>query len=299
MTSDLLPADARSAFAADETRPAAARLRSRRYRVGIPVSVVVALVFLVFLLLSAVAPQAIATRDPLAIGTHILAGPSAAHILGTDENGRDVFSRIVFGARESLLLGFGAVALSLVGGSVLGVLAGLGNRFVETVVMRFIDIGLAFPEMLLALVVIAISGGGTTNALIAIGVAGIPSFARLVRAQTLGIRKAAYVDAARALGLTEPAIVLRHILPNALRPILVLATIGIGTATVAGAALSFIGLGTPPPAPSWGVMLSTARNFLDRSWWYGVFPGLAITLMVLSVTVVGRWLQRRLEGRRR
>lgn len=299
MTSDLLTTEVPSSFAAPEVSTPATVLRSRRFRVGVPLAVVLALAFLAFLALSAIVPQWIATSDPLAVTTHVLAGPSAAHPLGTDENGRDVFSRIVYGARESLMLGFGAIALSVVGGSILGILAGLGNRFVETVVMRFIDIGLAFPEMLLALVVIAVSGAGTVNALIAIGVAGIPSFARLVRAQTLGIRKAAYVDAARALGLREPAIVLRHILPNALRPILVLATIGVGTATIAGAALSFIGLGTPPPAPSWGVMLSTARNFLGQSWWYGIFPGLAITLMVVSVTVVGHWLQRRLEGRSR
>jgi peptide/nickel transport system permease protein len=299
MTSDLLTTEAPSSFAAPEVSTPATALRSRRFRVGVPLAVVLALAFLAFLALSTIVPQWIATSDPLAVTTHVLAGPSAAHPLGTDENGRDVFSRIVYGARESLMLGFGAIALSVLGGSILGILAGLGNRFVETVVMRFIDIGLAFPEMLLALVVIAISGAGTVNALIAIGVAGIPSFARLVRAQTLGIRKAAYVDAARALGLREPAIVLRHILPNALRPILVLATIGVGTATIAGAALSFIGLGTPPPAPSWGVMLSTARNFLGQSWWYGIFPGLAITLMVVSVTVVGHWLQRRLEGRSR
>lgn len=262
-----------------------------------PLGVIAALVFLAFLAASAAAPQWIAPHDPLAIGPHVLAAPSGEHPLGTDENGRDVLSRIVYGAREALLLGFGAVTLSLLGGSALGVLAGLGNRFVEAVVMRFVDIGLAFPEMLLALVVIAVAGGGTTNALMAIGIAGIPSFARLVRAQTLGIRRAPFVEAARGLGLSEPQIVIRHIVPNAIRPILVLATIGVGTATVAGAALSFIGLGTPPPAPSWGVMLSTARNFLDRSWWYGLTPGLAITLMVVSVTVVGRWLQRRTEAR--
>lgn len=299
MTSDLLTTEVPASFIAPERSASSTAVRSRRFRLGVPIGVILAVVFLAFLALSTIVPQWVATADPLAVTTHVLAGPSAAHPLGTDENGRDVFSRIVYGARESLMLGFGAIALSVVGGSILGILAGLGNRFVETVVMRFIDVGLAFPEMLLALVVIAVSGAGTVNALIAIGVAGIPSFARLVRAQTLGIRKAAYVDAARALGLREPAIVIRHILPNALRPILVLATIGVGTATIAGAALSFIGLGTPPPAPSWGVMLSTARNFLGQSWWYGIFPGLAITLMVVSVTVVGHWLQKRLEGRTR
>lgn len=255
-------------------------------------AVVLAFAYLAFLTLAAAWPGLLETHDPLEVTTDMLAPPSAEHILGTDENGRDTYSRIIGGARDAMVLGFGAVALSLIGGSILGVLAGLGNRFVENVIMRFVDVGLAFPEMLLALIVIAISGGGSTNALIAIGIAGIPTFARLIRAQTLTLRRSSYVEAARGLGLSEFQLVRRHILPNAVRPVLVLTTIGVGTASVAGAALSFIGLGAPPPAPSWGVMLSSARNFLENSPWYGLFPGLAITLLVISATVVGRWLQR-------
>ncbi|WP_159792528.1 ABC transporter permease [Puerhibacterium puerhi] len=277
---------ARRASAANPRRARGGRRR------GPGVGVVLALAFLVFLGVAAAWPSLLQTHDPLEITPDLLAPPSAEHWLGTDENGRDTYSRIVGGAREAVLLGFGAVTLSLVGGSLLGVLAGLGNRLVETVVMRFVDIGLAFPEMLLALVVIAVSGRGARNALIAIGIAGIPTFARLVRAQTLTIRRSSYVESARGLGLTERAVVLRHVLPNAVRPVLVLATIGVGTASVAGAGLSFIGLGEAPPAPSWGVMLSTARNFLANSLWGALFPGLAITLLVVSVTVVGRRLQR-------
>jgi peptide/nickel transport system permease protein len=271
-------------------------LRAAR-RLRVPPSVVLAAIALAVIVLAAAFPDALAPQDPLAVDpTQTLAAPSAAHLLGTDENGRDVLSRIVFGTRNSLLLGFGAIAIGLVAGTVLGLLAGLGARWVDTVLMRTMDVGLAVPELLLALVVIAVAGGGTRNALLAIGIASTPSYARLVRAQTLGVRRAGYVEAARATGLSETAVVLRHVLPNAVKPVLVLATIGVGTATVAGAALSFLGLGTTPPTPEWGSMLSTARNFIELSWWYGLFPGLAITVLVLSTTVLGRHLQRRAEG---
>ncbi|WP_298460673.1 ABC transporter permease [uncultured Cellulomonas sp.] len=275
--------------------PSAPALRTVR-RSQVPPSVALAALALLVVVAAAAFPDALAPQDPLAVDpTQTLAPPSGAHLLGTDENGRDVLSRIVHGTRNSLLLGFGAIAIGLVAGTALGLLAGLGNRVVDALLMRTMDVGLAFPELLLALVVIAIAGGGTRNALLAIGIASTPSYARLVRAQTLGVRRAGYVEAARATGLSETAVVLRHVLPNAVKPVLVLATIGIGTATVAGAALSFLGLGTTPPTPEWGSMLSTARNFVELSWWYGLFPGLAITVLVLSTSVLGRHLQRRAE----
>ncbi|MFC5826420.1 ABC transporter permease [Nonomuraea insulae] len=259
---------------------------------------VLAAAVLAALVLAALAPHLFAGQDPLAVDSgQTLRPPSAEHLLGTDENGRDVLARIVHGTRTSLLLGFGAIAVALVCGGLLGIAAGLGNRLVENVIMRLSDIGLAFPELLLALVVITVAGGGTGNAMLAIGVANIPNYARLVRAQTLAIRRSSYVEAAYALGLSAPRVILRHVLPNAVKPVLILATIGVGTALVAGSALSFLGLGTPPPEPEWGSMLSTARNFISRAWWYGVFPGAAITLTVISVTVVGRALRLRSEGR--
>lgn len=263
-----------------------------------PVGVLIAAAYLVALALAALAPGIIAPYDPYEVDlTNAFSAPTAAHLLGTDENGRDILSRLVHGASASLTLGFGAIAIAMSAGIFLGLAAGLGARWIDGLIMRTMDVGLAFPELLLALVVIAILGGGTTNALVAIGIASIPSYARLVRAQTLLIRRSAYVESARGLGLTELQIVARHILPNAVRPVLVLATIGIGTATVAGAALSFLGLGAPPPSPEWGSMLSTARNFLDLAWWYGAFPGFAITALVICTAVVGRWLQRNAEGR--
>lgn len=291
------PTDAATAIIAEGAAPSLRRAAVSRSR--LPAGVILAGLGLALIALAAVAPGLLANHDPLSVNINqILAPPSAQHWLGTDENGRDVYSRLVYGAGGSLKLGFGAVAIGLVVGSLLGVAAGLGNKVIDSVLMRLMDIGLAFPEILLAMVVIAMLGGGTLNALIAIGVASVPSYARLVRAQTLTIRQADYIEAARALGLSRLRVVFRHTLPNAVRPVIVLATIGIGTATVAGASLSFLGLGTPPPAPEWGSMLSTARNFVSNAWWYSVFPGFAITLLVVCTTVMGRYLQRRFEGRR-
>lgn len=262
-------------------------------------AVVLAFLYLALVVLAASDPRLLSAQNPLAIGTGpVLQPPSAAHWFGTDENGRDIYSRVVYGARSALELGFGATLISLVVGTVIGSLSALGGRLVDGVFMRLADVGLAFPELLLALIVITMFGPGTFNALLAIGVAGIPSYARLVRAETLTIRNCGYVVAARGLGTSSAAVVLRHVVPNAVRPVLVLATIGVGTATVAGASLSFLGLGTPPPAPSWGSMLSTAQNFIGQSWTYALFPGLAITGLVLSMTVVGHWLRERTEGQR-
>lgn len=270
----------------------------RGRRVRIRPGVLIASCVLILLLLAALFPSLLAPYDPLAVDPRqTLTPPSSAHLLGTDENGRDVLSRIIFGSRNSLLLGFGAITIALIGGSLLGLAAGLGNKLIDGLVMRTVDVGLAFPELLLALVVVAIAGGGTVNALLAIGIASIPNYARLVRAQTLSIRSAPFIEAARATGLSNTRVMFRHVLPNAAKPVLVLATIGVGTATVAGAALSFLGLGTTPPTPEWGSMLASARNFIGSAWWYGVFPGAAITSLVLCSAVLGRHLQQRLEGR--
>ena len=247
---------------------------------------------------AAIHPSWLAAADPLAADrTQILSAPSAAHPFGTDQIGRDVYARVVHGARASLALGFGAVALSLSVGTALGLLAGLTRRVVPVVVMRLTDIGAAFPELLLAVFIVALFGSGVLNAALAIGIAGIPYYTRVVRAQTLQVRGTAYVEAARGLGLSPAQCVWRHIVPNALRPVVVLATLGLGGATLAGAALSFLGLGNPPPAPEWGAMLTNARSFLTMGWWAAVFPGAAITLFVMSTTVLGRWMQQRLEGR--
>lgn len=257
-----------------------------------------AILLLAFFFLAAAWPSLLAPGDPLAADrSRLLHPPSFHNPFGTDQIGRDVYTRVVHGTRPSLFLGFGAVALSLSIGTALGLLGGLTRRVVPRLVRQATDIGAAFPELLLAIFIVALFGSGVLNAAIAIGIAGIPYFTRVVRAETLRVRNAAYVEAAGALGLARWQVILHHIVPNALKPVLVLATLGLGGATLAGASLSFLGLGTPPPHPEWGAMLTNARNFLMLGWWAAVFPGLALTLFVMSTTILGRWLQRRSEGR--
>ena len=194
-------------------------------------------------------------------------------------------------------MGLGATAIAVTGGTALGLLAGLGNRFTEGLVMRLVDVVLSVPELLLALVVITLAGSGVTNTLFAVAFASIPSYARIVRAQTHLVRRSTYVEAATALGIRRSTVIVRHVLPNAIRPVLVLSTIGVGTAISAGAALSFLGLGATPPAAEWGDMLSIGLQYISNDWLAVALPGAAITLTVLSITVLGRELRRRSEGR--
>jgi peptide/nickel transport system permease protein len=218
-------------------------------------------------------------------------------VLGTDQDGRDVLSRVIYGARPSLEMGVGATCIGLIVGTSLGLLAGLGTRWTESIIMRVLDVVLSIPDLLLALVVIALLGAGVTDALVAVGVATIPNYARMVRAQTHVVRRAAYVEAAAGIGIGWLTIVRKHVLPNAIKPILVLATLGIGTAIGYGASLSFLGLGVKPPAAEWGSMLANGIQFINNDWILVLIPGLAVTLTVLAVTVVGRDLKRRSEGR--
>jgi peptide/nickel transport system permease protein len=263
-----------------------------------PVTVVAASVVLLALVVSAVWPGLFAPGSPLAADPLAsLEPPSAAHWFGTDENGRDILTRIVHGATPSLLTGLGASALALVVGTVLGVAAAQGGRWVDSVVMRVVDILLAIPGILLVLVVIAVLGPGTGNVIIGIALFSVPGYARVVRAEILLIRRSGYVDAAVSLGISRPRIVLVHVIPNAIRPVLILATIGVGSAIGAGASLSFLGLGPQPPAPEWGAMLAASQGYFSVAWWAALFPGLAITAAVLSITVVGQYLQRRLDRR--
>ncbi|MDV9193220.1 ABC transporter permease, partial [Streptomyces sp. SR27] len=247
---------------------------------------------------AAVAPDLLAPRQPDLIDpVDALAGPGAGHWLGTDQLGRDVFSRIVHGARTSLVIGFGATALAVVAGSLLGVFAATAGRAVDQVLMRATDILMAFPGLMLSLVVVAVLGPGTGNATLAIGASLLPGFVRLARGQALAIRDSDYVQAALVMGRGRASILFRHLLPNALPPLLVLATVNVGSAVIAGSTLSFLGLGPQPPSPEWGAMLAEGRDHLDTAWAAAVFPGLAITVTVVSVTVVGRALQHRFDRR--
>jgi peptide/nickel transport system permease protein len=276
---------------------AASPLRKAR-RGSRPIAAIVAAIVLGILIAAALFPSLFTSADPLATATaRSLSPPSADHLFGTDRLGRDVFARVVYGTGLSLLFGFSATLLAVSVAIVIGMVAGLGPRPVDNVVMRALEIALAFPELLVALVVIVVLGPGTANVVIAIAVAAIPVYARVVRISTLQVRRSPFVEASTVLGQRRSAILVGHILPNVVGPLLVLATIGIGTAIIAGSSLSFLGLGPVSPTPEWGLMLADGRNSLGSAWWIAVFPGLAITLTVIATTMLGRWLQNRFEGR--
>ncbi|MEE8874855.1 ABC transporter permease [Pseudomonas helleri] len=255
--------------------------------------------FVLLLLIAAIQPGWLVAGDPLDANSRLaFSAPSSLFWLGADENGRDILTRLVYAVRPSLVLGVAATAVGLLLGTLLGLTAGLGPRWLDGAIMRVIDVLLAFPDLLLALVIITFFGQGQLNIILAIGIANVPRYARLVRAQTLVVRGAGYVEAATTLGLPRHLVIWRHVLPNAIKPILILATIGIGGNIVNGAALSFLGFGAAPPAPEWGGMLAMGRNYLANAWWLVAWPALAITLTVVSISAIGRELLRRSEGKR-
>lgn len=272
-------------------------LRKHFLRAARP-SLILAGLFVLLLVVAAIQPRSLVAGDPLeANARQAFRAPSLAHPFGTDENGRDVLTRIVHGVRSSLFMGLAATTIGVSLGVAIGLSAGLGPRFLDSTLMRGIDVLLAFPNLLLVLVIITFWGQGTLNAIVAVGIAGVPRYARLIRAQAQVVRYAAFVEAATTLGLRRSVLVWRHVLPNVIKPVLILATIGVGEKIGFGASLSFLGLGTPPPAPEWGSMLAVGRNFLGNAWWLTAVPGLAVTLTVLSVSVLGRELLRRSEGK--
>jgi peptide/nickel transport system permease protein len=262
------------------------------------VGLVVSLVFLFGLLLASVVPQAFTPFNPL-IGDYTLGlkPPSAQHWFGTDRLGRDVFARTIHGTRYSLLIGLGGMAISLAFGIVLGILAGQRSRLLDEATSRVFDVLSSFPGVLLALLVVTFLGQGMVNIAIAVGIAGIPKFGRVIRAQTQLVRDADYVTHAVVYGLSSWQVFIRHVLPNVLVAVPVIATVYIGNTILAVSGLSFLGLGPQPPTPEWGVMLAESRDVLRVAWWPGVFPGLAITLTVIAFTVVGNALQKKFEGR--
>lgn len=261
-------------------------------------SVLLAGAGLAALLVAALWPGLLASADPGA-GQLLQAyqGPGAAHWFGTDQLGRDVYARIVHGASQSLFIGVGATVLGAAGGLLIGLLAAVGGRYADEALMRVLDILLALPGLLLALVVITVVGPGSLNTALAIGIAETAAYSRLVRSKALTVRAAGYVEAARVAGHGQARVVLRHILPNSAGPLLALAVVGVGRAMIEGSALSFLGLGAQPPTPEWGSMLADGRNALGIAWWTAAAPGVAVTLAVVVITVIGRRLQARFEGR--
>lgn len=228
---------------------------------------------------------------------HRLEPPSGKHFLGTDDLGRDLLSRIVYGTRVSLLVGFVAIGIAIVIGSLLGLLSGYFGGWLDTVIMRFVDIMLCFPTFFLILMVIAFLEPSIWNVMAVIGLTGWPSLTRLVRGECLSVREREFVQAARALGLSNRRVMLVHLLPNVMAPILVTATLGIGGAILTESALSFLGLGVQPPTASWGNILTAGKDYISVAWWLSLFPGLAILITVLAYNLLGEGLRDVLDPR--
>jgi peptide/nickel transport system permease protein len=248
----------------------------------------------------ALAAPIVAPYDPLDQNPRAaLQAPSREHLFGTDDTGRDLLSRVIYGARISLRVGLISVGIGGGIGITLGIIAGFRGGFVDMLIMRLMDLLLAFPGILLALGIVAILGTGLVNVMIAVGVSAIPSYTRVARAATIALRDREFVLSARATGCGDFRIALRYILPNVLPPLIVLATLGIAGAILTAAGLSFIGLGAVPPEPEWGAILSLGRKYINQAWWYTTFPGLAIAVTVLGINMLGDALRDALDPRLR
>ncbi|MCP1312157.1 ABC transporter permease [Paenibacillus tyrfis] len=258
-----------------------------------------AVLAVLFIAACAVFPQWIAPYSPTDMrADRILQPPGASHPFGTDYFGRDVFSVVVYGARSSLLIGVASVLLGGLAGSLIGALSGYIGGAVDTVLMRFIDILMAIPSLLLALAIAAALGPSLFNVVLAVSVSAIPKYARVLRGQVLSIKARPYVAASRSVGASHAHILLRHVLPGSWSPMLVMATIGVGSSILIGASLSFLGLGVLREIPDWGTLLAQGRGYLTVAWWMATFPGLAITLFVLAVNLIGDQFRDRLDPKR-
>jgi len=265
-------------------------LRNRSFMLG-------GSVVLIFLLLTAL-PFLFTGHDPIGKDlAHRLMPPSATHWFGTDDLGRDVFARVVYGARISLMVGLLSVGIAMVLGSLVGVTAGYFGGKLGEFLMRGIDVLLAFPSILLAILIVAILGPGLINAMIAIGIVNVPIYARLLRSTTLQLRNQEFIEAAHSVGASDWYIIFKHILPNCLSPLIVQVTLGIGAAILETAGLSFLGLGAQPPTPEWGTMLAQAKDFIRTAPWTLMFPGLAITMVVVAFNLMGDGLRDMIDPR--
>ena len=274
--------------------PEKSRLRSvmskdRKAQVG--------LVVLVFFLLSALFAPLLAPYDPNAMTLDMMSQPSAAHWLGTDDLGRDLLSRIMWGTQISLFVGVATVSIALFFGVILGVLAGYYGGWIDMIIMRYIDLQWAFPNFIIAVYLVAVFGAGLLNVIIAISLAFLDDFARIARSMVLTLKQEQFVDAARTNGFSDMRIMFGHILPNAMAPLIVQATVSVSYAILGEASLSFLGLGVGPNTPTWGLILADGRSFISQAWWLGVYPGLAIMLVVLSINFLGDALRDTLDVR--
>ena len=258
------------------------------------------LAIILILIFAAVFAPVISPFDPTVMGAGgSLEPPSWAHPFGTDKFGRDLFSRVIAGSRLTIFIGVLAVGISCTIGSLLGLISGYAGGKIDNVIMRAVDVMFSFPDILIALSVVALLGPSLQNAVIAVGISAIPWYARVVRGAVMVERQKQYFEAAESLGAKGERLVVRHVLPNVLPPILVLATLGFSTAILSAAALSFLGLGAQPPEPEWGLELALGRDLMRQAWWIMTFPGLAIAITVLGFNLLGDGLREALDPRQR
>lgn len=253
----------------------------------------VGVVFVGLILIAAFFPAVLAPDNPLAVApAEAFQSPSLQHLFGTDESGRDVYTRVIHGTADSLTIGISATALGMGIAILLAVLAAFGPRWIDASILRLLEVLYAIPALLLALLIIAFTGPGTTPAIIAVGLSTAPGYSRLIRTQLHTLVNSEMFDAATVLGHSQWQKVRNHLIPNTLATLLALVTLGIGQAVIWASALSFLGLGTPPPAPEWGAMLANGRTYLHFAWWMTVFPGAAIVLIAAGATLLGRSVTR-------
>jgi len=245
------------------------------------------ILILTLFIISAILAPLIAPYDPNKMSLDMMLAPSSKHLLGTDDLGRDLFSRIIWGTQVSLFVGIVTVAISMLIGVLLGVLAGYYGGWIDMIIMRYIDLQWAFPNFIIAVYLVAVFGTGLLNIIVAISLAFLDDFARIARSMVLTLKEEQFIDAARVQGFSDLRIMLRHILPNSMAPIIVQATVSVSYAILGEASLSFLGLGVNVDTPTWGLILADGRSFISQAWWLGVFPGLAIMLIVLSINFIG------------
>ena len=265
-------------------------LKNRTAMLGL---VVVVLIIFTAIFADVIAPYSYRSQNL----ERIAEAPSGDHLLGTDDLGRDILSRIIHGARISLQVGFIAVSISIALGGTLGAIAGFYGGNLDNVIMRVMDVLLAIPSILLAIAIVSAFGGGIVNVMIAVGISYIPLYARIVKASVISVKEQEFIEAARAVGANDLRIIVKHILPNSLAPIIVQGTLGVATAILSAAGLSFIGLGIQPPTPEWGAMLSSGRHLIRTAWHVATFPGIAIMITIFALNLLGDGLRDALDPR--